>query len=72
MSRTMRRVVSAWESQDETAGREATVVSDLTALPNRDVVIAGHQQAAHEWWDTRRQSYELGVSQLVRTPLFSV
>src|SRR5438270_12942892 len=45
---------------------ETTVVSYLTARPNRDVVIAGHQQSTHEWWDTRRESYELCVSQLVR------
>lgn len=44
---------------------ETTVVSYLTARPNRDVVIAGHQQITHEWWDTRRMSYELCVSQLV-------
>ena len=44
---------------------ETTVVSYLTARPNRDVVIAGHQQVTHEWWDTRRASYELCVSQLV-------
>src|SRR5207244_7412838 len=45
---------------------ETTVVSYLTARPHRDVVIAGHQQVTHEWWDTRRASYELCVSQLVR------
>src|SRR5437660_8835497 len=44
---------------------ETTVTSYLTARPNRDVVIAGHQQITHEWWDTRRTSYELCVSQLV-------
>lgn len=44
---------------------ETTFVSYLTARPNRDVVIAGHQQTTHEWWDKRRQSYELCVSQLV-------
>src|SRR5438552_16976198 len=44
---------------------ETTVVSYLTARPNRDVVITAHQQIAHEWWDTRRTSYELCVSQLV-------
>ena len=44
---------------------ETTVVSYLTARPNREVVIAGHQQVTHEWWDTRRASYELCVSQLV-------
>lgn len=45
---------------------ETTVVSYLTARPSRDVVIAGHQQVTHDWWDTRRDSYELCVSQLVR------
>jgi hypothetical protein len=44
---------------------ETTIVSYLTARPNRDVVIAGHQQITHEWWDTRRTSYELCVSALV-------
>jgi len=40
-------------------------VSYLTARPNRDVVVAGHQQVTHAWWDKRRQSYELCISQLV-------
>ncbi len=44
---------------------ETTFVSYLTARPNRDVVIAGHQQTTHEWWDGRRHSYELCTSQLV-------
>jgi hypothetical protein len=44
---------------------ETTFVSYLTARPSRDVVIAGHQQTTHEWWDTRRECYELCVSQLV-------
>lgn len=44
---------------------ETTFVSYLTARPHRDVVIAGHQQTTHEWWATRRKSYELCTSQLV-------
>jgi hypothetical protein len=44
---------------------ESPFVSYLTARPSRDVVIAGHQQVTHEWWDTRRESYELCLSQLV-------
>ncbi len=45
---------------------ETTVVGYLTSRPNRDMVVGAHQQITHEWWDTRRQSYELCVSQLVR------
>ena len=44
---------------------ETTVISYLTAWPSRDVVVAGHQQVTHEWWDTCRGRYELCVSQLV-------
>ena len=44
---------------------ETTFVSYLTARPSRDLIVAGHQQITHEWWDTRRGEYELCVSQLV-------
>jgi len=44
---------------------ETSFVSYLTARPSRDVVIAGHQQTTLDWWDTRRDSYELCISQLV-------
>jgi hypothetical protein len=44
---------------------ETTVVSYLQAKPSRDVVIAGHQQTTHEWWDTQRASFQLCASQLV-------
>lgn len=44
---------------------ETTFVSYLTARPSRDVVVAGHQQTTHEWWDTQRHGYELCASQLV-------
>ena len=44
---------------------ETTFVSYLTAWPSRDVVVAGHQQVTHDWWNTRRSYYELCVSRLV-------
>jgi len=44
---------------------ETTFVSYLKARPNRDVVIAGHQQITHDWWETCRDRYELCISQLV-------
>ncbi len=43
---------------------ETTVVSYLTALPSRDVVIAGHQQMTRDWWQNCRDAYELTTSQL--------
>lgn len=44
---------------------ETTFVSYLTARPSRDVVVAGHQQSTHEWWDQSRADFELCTSQLV-------
>jgi hypothetical protein len=44
---------------------ETTFVSYLTARPSRDLIVAGHQQITHEWWDTHREDFELCVSQLV-------
>ena len=44
---------------------ETTFVSYLTARPNRDVVIAGHQQITHEWWEHSRADFELCTSLLV-------
>jgi predicted nucleic acid-binding protein len=44
---------------------ETTVVSYLTARPSRDVVIAGHQQTTHDWWQTCRDRFDLVASQLV-------
>jgi hypothetical protein len=44
---------------------ETTFVSYLTARPSRDVVIAGHQQITHQWWESSRHRFELCTSQLV-------
>ena len=44
---------------------ETTVISYLTAHLNRDVVIAGHQKITRDWWQTRRERFELVASQLV-------
>ena len=45
---------------------ETTVTSYLTALPARDVAVAGHQQSARDWWTTAAHRYELVVSEVVR------
>ena len=44
---------------------ETTIVSYLTALPTRDLVLAAHQQITREWWDRCRHDYDLVISELV-------
>lgn len=44
---------------------ETTIVSYLTARPSRDLVIVAHQQITEEWWDNRRNDFELYTSQIV-------
>ena len=43
---------------------ETSVVSYLTSMPSRDVVVAAHQQITLEWWATRAR-YDLFVSEAV-------
>lgn len=45
---------------------ETTVVSDATALPSKDLVLAGRQFVSREWIETARQKYDLHSSFLVR------
>jgi len=40
-------------------------VSYLAARASRDVIVAGHQQSTHNWWQSCRQDYELCVSDSV-------
>jgi hypothetical protein len=42
---------------------ETSVVSYLTSRPGRDLVVAAHQQITREWWEGRRESFELFVSE---------
>ena len=44
---------------------ETTIPSLLTAWPSRDVEIAAQQIATREWWERRRQNFDLFVSQEV-------
>ena len=44
---------------------ETSVVGYATSRPSRDLVVAGRQQIAREWFALRAQAYELFVSQLV-------
>jgi hypothetical protein len=44
---------------------ETTIPSYLTSRPSRDLIIAGHQQVTREWWERRRNTFQLYFSQLV-------
>ena len=44
---------------------ETTIPSYLTSRPSRDLIIAGHQALTREWWTTRRDDFQLFISQLV-------
>jgi predicted nucleic acid-binding protein len=44
---------------------ETTVPSYLTSRPSRDLIIAGHQEITREWWEKRRDTFQLYISQLV-------
>ena len=46
---------------------ETSVVSYYTARPNRDVVIAGHQQATHDFWILLDHDFQPFVSAVVIT-----
>lgn len=44
---------------------ETTIPSYLSARPHRDIIVAGHQQLTHEWWDKRRGKFQLFISDFV-------
>lgn len=44
---------------------ETSVVSYLTTRPSKNAFIAGYQQVTQDWWDRRRQDFDLFTSQLV-------
>ena len=44
---------------------ETTIPSYLTSWPAKNLVAAAHQAITREWWDSRRDSFQLYTSQLV-------
>ena len=44
---------------------ETTIPSYLTAAPSRDLIVAGHQQITHTWWQTAKERFELFISEAV-------
>ena len=52
-------------SKKETVYIETTVISYLTAWLSRDLIRAAHQQITQEWWQHRRNDFEIFVSEFV-------
>lgn len=44
---------------------ETTIPSYLVASPSRDLIVAAHQQITHEWWTTRKNEFDIYISQFV-------
>lgn len=44
---------------------ETTIVSYPTARPTRDVILRAQLRQTHDWWEQRRQEFELLCSELV-------
>lgn len=50
---------------------ETSVISYLAARPSRDILVAANQQVTQEWWQDRREKFDLYVSQLVEQEIGS-
>ena len=44
---------------------EITITSYLTAQPSRDLIVAANQQITQDWWQMRRTSFDLFISEVV-------
>jgi len=44
---------------------ETSIVSYLAAKPSRDLLTAACQQITSEWWENKRNEYDLFTSELV-------
>ena len=45
---------------------ETSVISYLTSRYSRDLVVAGHQQVTHLWWDKAADRFDLLISPMVQ------
>jgi predicted nucleic acid-binding protein len=44
---------------------ETTIISYLTERPSRDLIVAANQQITQDWWEMRRASFDLFVSEAI-------
>ena len=52
------------EANMESVYLETSFISYLVARSSRDVIVAGHQQTTHDWWENRRSLFSCSVSQI--------
>jgi predicted nucleic acid-binding protein len=62
--------------KDPTSGKpklyvETSIVSYLTSQPSGDIVTAARQQITRDWWQTRRDRFELYLSEFVLSEVSS-
>ena len=48
---------------------ETSFISYLTNRLSREIVTAGHQMITRDWWETRRDHFELFASRVVRNEI---
>jgi hypothetical protein len=41
---------------------ETSVISYLASWPSRDLIVAANQQLTQEWWQVRRQGFDLFIA----------
>ncbi len=44
---------------------ETTIISYLTARPSNELLIGAHQELTNKWWNTKKDEFDLYVSELV-------
>lgn len=44
---------------------ESSVISYLCSRPSRDLIVAANQEITREWWEGKREQYDLYISELV-------
>ncbi|MCU7835471.1 MAG: type II toxin-antitoxin system VapC family toxin [gamma proteobacterium symbiont of Taylorina sp.] len=44
---------------------ESSVISYITAKPSRDLIVLARQALTLEWWESKRNKYDICISELV-------
>ena len=44
---------------------ETSIIGYLTSRPSRDLITTANQQLTHEWWNDRREGFDIFISQFV-------